>query len=986
MNKGMRLTFIIIFCFSGFAGLIYESIWSHYLKLFLGHAAYAQSLVLITFMGGMAIGAWYSQSLTATRRTNLLLAYAAVELVIGVLALMFHKVFIGVTAISYEHLIPHLGSPELTHAAKWLISALLILPQAVLLGATFPLMSTGFMRRFHGSHGRNIATLYFSNSIGACIGVLTSGFFLIKTTGLPGTIMIAGIINIILACAVWILVKKTPTSYDEASTTFTNCEVNSTHDPLVRTLLAVSLLTGAASFVYEIVWIRMLSLVLGSSTHSFELMLSAFILGLALGGLYIRNGIDHFKQPLRALALIQIIMAVLAASTMLFYNQCFELMSFFYTALKQNDAGYILFNISSHLIVLLVMLPTTFCAGMTLPLITNILLHHTRNESPVGKVYALNTVGAIMGVMLTIHVLLPMVGLKFALITGALIDIGAAWLILRLQPVATARHERYAIIAGIGAIMLAASLSAFNITYMTSSVFRHGQLLEHSTSVYHRDGKTATIDLIMDSSDPANRILSILTNGKPDASVSLGPVASLDESTQKLLAWLPLSLHSTASHIAVIGMGSGMTTHAALLYPGVDRVDTIEIESKVIEAARHFEEKSQLALTDPRSHIHIDDAKTFFNTHPDKYDIIISEPSNPWVSGVSSLFSVEFYRQAKKKLHDDGLFAQWLHIYEINDELLASSIKALSQEFSDYRIYQVSRSDILLIAKPAGVINGSGGLLVHQDSMRADLARIAINIEADIETRLVGDRAFFAPYLYSLAIPANSDYFPVLDQGAAKARFKNESSTGFVMKNDLYNLLADREISTEYGLSNLEYNPPGEKYEAARLMRERILNGKSTYYFAQDDIRLQRFSSILDRCQLTADWVGQALFVSYKTTAFLTSKDAAAIWEKIKAQSCYQSLPEQIRLWINIHHYYALRDYNATLTAFLALSQHMQTPLAYLNDNPHYVRMLFVTCLKADRQDLVVKIWKNLPENIRHLPDITFLMLTAATTIDTATR
>lgn len=984
MNKTCQRTLVIIFCLSGFSGLIYESIWSHYLKLFLGHAAYAQSLVLITFMGGMAIGAWISQSISEKRRINLLLAYAAVELVIGLLALIFHKVFISVIGFSYEYVIPHIGSPMIIHASKWLVSALLILPQAILLGATFPLMSTGIMRRFHGSHGKSIATLYFANSVGACIGVLMSGFYLVKTVGLSGTIMTAGMINIALACAVWILVKKTPTHHDIESVTLTNRGTGYTNDLLVRVMLGVALLTGTASFVYEIVWIRMLSLVLGSSTHSFELMLSAFILGLALGGLYIRNSIDHLKNPLQTLMLIQIIMAVLAASTTLLYNHCFELMSFFYAGLKQNDAGYILFNISSHLIVLLVMLPTTFCAGMTLPLVTNILLNHTKNESPVGKVYALNTVGAIIGVLLTIHLLLPILGLKIALMTGAIIDVCAAIMILRLEPGTSWQHGRYAVIAGLVAIGLATAFSTFNMKYMTSSVFRHGQLLEHSTSIYHRDGKTATIDLIMDTSNPDNNILSILTNGKPDASVSLGSNASRDESTQKLLAWLPLSLHGHASNVAIIGMGSGMTTHAALLYPDVTRVDTIEIESKVVEAARFFEEKSHLALTDPRSHIHIDDAKTFFNTYPDKYDIIISEPSNPWVSGVSSLFSVEFYRQAKNKLNHDGLFAQWLHIYEINDELLGSSIKALSHEFSDYRVYQVSESDILLIAKASGLITGTASQLPHEESIRDDLARIAINVEADIETRLVGNRAFFAPYLYGLATPANSDYFPVLDQGAAKTRFKNDSSTGFVAKNDLFNLLADREISVESGLSNLEYNPPGEKYQTAWLMQERILHGNSTYYFAQDDIRIQHFTSILDRCQLTTDWIGQALFINYKTTAYLTSSEASAIWKKIEAQSCYHSLPKQIKLWVQINHYYAARNYADTLGAFLQLSQHTQTPLAHLLNSPHYVRMLFVTCLKTGRNDLVVKVWKNLPENIQLLPDIHFLMLTAVTGLELA--
>ena len=187
LEENPLLPFLLIFVVSGFAGLIYESIWTHYLKLFLGHAAYAQTLVLVIFMGGMSIGSWFAGKLT-TNISNLLRAYAVVELLIGLCAICFHSVFTHITQFAYQTVLPSLESTEVISLFKWSIAALIILPQSILLGATFPLMSSGVIRAIPEHTGRSLALLYFSNSLGAAIGILTSGYFLINLIGLPGTI------------------------------------------------------------------------------------------------------------------------------------------------------------------------------------------------------------------------------------------------------------------------------------------------------------------------------------------------------------------------------------------------------------------------------------------------------------------------------------------------------------------------------------------------------------------------------------------------------------------------------------------------------------------------------------------------------------------------------------------------------------------------------------------------------------------------------
>src|SRR6266850_1078612 len=199
-----RAAFYLVFVASGFAGLIYESIWTHYLKLFLGHAAYAQSLVLAVFMGAMAAGAWLCGRFSR-RLENPLRVYALVEALVGVLALVFHELFVVLTEWAYAVALPALGAEGPALGAKIALCSLLIVPPSLLLGMTFPLMSAGLARAQPRGAGESVAMLYFANSLGAALGVLASGFVMIAALGLPGTLRAAGVLNIAIAVAVWAL-------------------------------------------------------------------------------------------------------------------------------------------------------------------------------------------------------------------------------------------------------------------------------------------------------------------------------------------------------------------------------------------------------------------------------------------------------------------------------------------------------------------------------------------------------------------------------------------------------------------------------------------------------------------------------------------------------------------------------------------------------------------------------------------------------------
>lgn len=749
------------FSLSGFSGLIYESIWTNYLKFFLGHAAYAQALVLAMFMGGMAGGAWLAGRYVPRMRSPLI-GYAVVEVVIGLFGLLFHEMFIATNSFVFDVILPGVDSPQAIEMVRWTFAACLILPQTLLLGATFPLMSIGILRAFPNAPGSSISMLYFTNSIGAVAGVLTSGFFLIGLVGLPGTIMTAGLVNFLLAFVVYGIQKKLSLSaIPERSAT-------GSATPLLRPMLLVALITGMASFIYEISWIRMLSIVTGASTHAFELMLSAFILGLALGGLWLRKRIDTYKEPLIALGVIQLLMGLLAIGTVLGYNQLMELMSVVFRALKPSEAGYFMFNTGSQLAAMALMLPATFMAGMTLPLITLVLFRGGAGESALGKVYAFNTLGAILGVVLASMFLLPAFGLKMAVLIGATLDMALALYLLTrggaaIQPRAAA--WAVVLVAVVGTYLA----PAFDASRMASGIFRMRGVVDPTrlANLLHVDGRTASVDVVRSS----DGTLILSTNGKVDASYMPGNgPPSGDEPTMVLLGALPLLIKPDAQNAAVIGMGAGMSADVLLTSKSLKRLDVIEIEEAMIDGARIFGKASARVFTDPRSHIHIDDAKSYFAAHKMRYDLIVSEPSDTWVSGVSSLFTDEFYRRMRKHLKDDGVLVQWIANYTSSPDLIASKMQALGKSFSDYRIYAATDAVMVVIATATGKLPELDPAAMNNPELVAEMTRVGWKTIDDVHLHEIGRRDFIEPLFTYSQIPVNSDFFPYVDQNAHKAR------------------------------------------------------------------------------------------------------------------------------------------------------------------------------------------------------------------------
>jgi len=780
MRTAYRPAIYCLFALSGLVALIYEGIWARYLKLFLGHSSYGQILTLCIFMGGLGIGALLAARYSRSVK-NPFLAYALIELLIGVGGFFYHDLYTLSTQLFYDTASGI--SPLIAGPLKITISVLITGPIAILLGATFPLLGVAMVRISRDGGQRAFPLLYFTNSIGAAVGILLASYYLIPQFGTEGSLHLAAAGNVIIALGLYIIGNRLGAELMQTSERFAKVErppllrhqwgEGKTFDTSVTLLLWLSLFTGLASFIYEIGWIRLLSLLLGASTHSFDIMISAFVLGLACGGLFAGYLLRRTTHIITVLAVAQILMGIFALCSIYFYEPVFKIMQHSREFLDKTEQGYVMFSLLKYGLSLLLMFPATFVAGMTLPIMTFFLTNVTGNEKYVGAIYGFNTIGSIIGATLAGLFLLPLLQLKMTIASGAFIDLAIGLLLLGLYQ--TTRRPLI-IATGVALLMIVPLFFvSFNPSLIAGGYFRRTAFVVPDEKVTVRDGRTATISL-----HEVGNIKLIKTNGKTDASIG----GTKGEETQAALAFLPMSMIERPYTAAVIGMGSGMTAHYMLGDPLLQQLDLIEIEEEVYRLARAMQPHNQRVYEDPRLKLIFDDARTYFSTSGKQYDIIVSEPSNPWVSGVSSLFSAEFYRHTTRFLKPGGLLVQWMHLPEFNSDLMLSLIKALHTAFPQVKVYHspYRKNDVLLVASQQNFNADKFARFYTSETITRDFRQLGKpagyfsnrNYIAGIDTlRLLSDTR-----------PANSDYMPIIDSGAERAFYLRQHV-------DLFNPLAN---------------------------------------------------------------------------------------------------------------------------------------------------------------------------------------------------
>ncbi len=696
----LRAVLALLFALSGVAGLVYEIAWSKYLSLLLGSTAYAHMIVLATFMGGLAWGArWWGTR--ADRTDNPLRLYALLELVIALYCAVYPLLMAGaerlfLAAAAQESFAP--GSIPLG-ALKLALSAATLLVPTFCMGGTLPILLKSFTSSLDDA-GVSVARLYWVNSAGAVVGAALAGFFLIRELSLDGALWSAVLINAAVGLAAFSL-SRTSLSAPAAAPASASGKAYSPR--AVRLAVVAAAVGGFVSMAYELAWVRLLATLLGSSTYSFSVMLIAFIAGIALGGAIVARLLRKERDLLSLLAWCQVGTAAFMLATLPLYERLPYWLWHLSSAFQNAPEGFALFvGAEFAFCFALMIVPTTF-SGMSLPVAGRIATGDiTALGTSVGSIFSVNTIGAVAGALVTGLVLIPTLGVKQTLEAAVLVNAFLGVVIL-LRAAPAARGWAAAAVLGAAFVAYRVLVPAWDQNVSSVGVYRaffreappsYAEFLSglsERTVLSYQEGVTANVAVNEFTNDEGRRERSLVINGKADASTER------DLPTQVLLAQIPMMLAPDPKDVLVIGLGSGITPGSALTHP-LRRLDCVEISPEVVACNAYFAEANGRALDDPRMRMHVDDAITLVKTSPALYDVIISEPSNPWIAGIGNLFTREFFALCRTRLAPGGVLAQWFHAYDADDAVFAMVLRTLRSEFPHVTVWAPTADDVIMVA------------------------------------------------------------------------------------------------------------------------------------------------------------------------------------------------------------------------------------------------------------------------------------------------
>ena len=741
--------FPIAYGLSGTAALIYEITWTRLLTLEMGHGVVSASTVLAAFMGGLAIGSALGGRFGGRLSpAEALRVYAAIEAGIAVCALLL--------PLQLEAVRPWLarayadGQPGVTFQSMRLASSLLLLaiPTAAM-GATFPIASR-WMVRDAARAPADAGWLYAVNTLGAAVGAVLAGCVLLPALGVRRTIAVGIALNLIAAVVSWVIASRAVTSPLEtarpvavpARATARKRSPKKEGGGQRWTAGIAMGLSGGASLALQVIWTRLAASVLGPTTYAFSVVVAVFVGGLAVGSALGARFAARSHQPVLGLALCVLASVALAAAAASGVNWALLVMI---RLAAGEDLGFGSVLIRQALLVAVLLAPMAIAFGAAFPFAVATGAKTDANVvSDVGLIYALNTCGAIVGALLAGFVLIDSFGLHNAI---RMVTMAVAAGMCALLIVTGIRGRSRMVGYGACAVVMTMGLflPAWNQPLLASGVYKYASEIAASdvqtwlTSgrlLYYREGSTATVAV---RESLGTRSLSI--DGKVDAS------NGADMLTQRLLAHLPLLLHPDPRRVAILGLGSGVTVGSALTHP-LTRVDVLEISPEVVEASSLFESVNHRALADPRTRLIIGDGRLHLRLSRSAYDVIVSEPSNPWIAGIASLFTREFFELARAKLAAGGVLCQWAHTYDMSDEDLRSIVATFLSVFPHGALWQIGKGDVLLVGA-AGSLDRSLGEIARRwtrPGLIDDLNGVGVREPFDLLSMFVAEGQTLAAY------------------------------------------------------------------------------------------------------------------------------------------------------------------------------------------------------------------------------------------------
>jgi spermidine synthase len=696
MPRARRWAFVVLYSVSGAAALVYEVTWTRLFTLYLGHTVAAASTVLAAFMGGLAAGAWLTRNTEGRLRT-----YALLELLAAAIAIAL-PLAVGATTPALTWAYADGSAPARFAFVRITISLALLGVPAAAMGATFPVAS----RWFSPEGAAGAGPLYAANTAGAAVGALAGGFWLVPALGGRGTTWVGVALNVIAALgALWLArghpvatAPAPPTSAPRARRRMAAPDRPASAaapQPLIAWIaVAVS---GFVALVFEVAWTRLLALAIGPTTYAFATMAASFITGLAIGSATASAVVKRIAQPAALLA--GTLAGTAVAALLAAWYAASRLPLVVAGQVADPAAAFTHVIATQGAIVALLLLPMTFMLGAAFPLA---LAAASRGAARVGRdvaaVYAANTGGAIAGALAGGFILLPSFGLEATFRVTSLVAglVGlTCWVLASRAAGASLRRAVAGGVAGAVAVTLAIALPQWDRDLLASGAYKYapyvksGDLdaaLRAGHLEFYEDGAAATVTV----RDLAG-VRSLAIDGKVDAS------NGADMLTQRLLGLLPMLLHRQPRDICVIGLGSGVTVESALAAGGVRRADVVEISREVVDASALFRRENGHVLDRPAVRLILGDGRSHLQLTRSTYDVIISEPSNPWMAGVAALFTREFFESARERLAPDGLLCQWAHTYDISGPDLRSIVRTFASVFPDGTMWLVGEGDLLLV-------------------------------------------------------------------------------------------------------------------------------------------------------------------------------------------------------------------------------------------------------------------------------------------------
>jgi spermidine synthase len=775
-----RLTFVLFFL-SGAVALVYEVVWLRLLVLILGSTHVAVTSVLTAFMAGLALGALAFGRYADRSGWHPLVLFGALEAGVGIFAFVV-RFLLDASGPLGLFLADRDSPTAVISFIGFVVPLITLLPPTMLMGGTLPMLGR-FLTRQTDAIGKSVGYLYAANTFGAVLGTAVAGFVLIPWLGVNDTITIAASVNFVLAGVSFLAARqaeRVQSSVSLASDVKAVARVARPRRPKpdgtkkrgptaavtyvpIRMALWATAASGFLAMVYEIAWTRVLVLILGSSVYAFTCMLATFLTGLAAGaalGARFADRLQTRQQLLRALAVTIALGALAGYATLLLLPTLPSAFasSFDKWGLGTTDAS----NEGSRLLRLLavefsyafaVMFPATLFLGMVFPFAIRLWVGRLDVVArDVSTVYAANSGGTILGALAGGFAILPIAGLEGSIMLAVAGGLLLAAIVIGSLPAANWRRRVAALTAAAALTgVLVTSRPPWDPMVMNSGIYQYAPNLrgvslaekefasmvhEDSELLHYEEGLTANVVV---GRQPSTGNIWMAINGKIDAS------SNKDLETQLLLGHLPMLVgggSSTSRRVAVIGYASGITTGAVTRHDPA-HVAAVEIEPAVLRASTFFDAFNHRPLTDPRVRAVETDGRRFLLAERTSYDVIISEPSSPWMTMAANLFTREFFEIGRRRLTPEGVFAQWLQLYGVTTDDLRSLMKTFATVFPHVSIFWTTPGqDMVLLGSVAPLPIDLGRLTstIASPDVAQDLARINIRSASDLLVyHLIGD-------------------------------------------------------------------------------------------------------------------------------------------------------------------------------------------------------------------------------------------------------